>query len=75
MLLTAEIEVVIADTREKERIGKKWEGILVFLILSHVGLKVKGDLLAVAFQKDCFFREPNRPRGKVMECCLRSLSE
>lgn len=76
MPVTAEIEVEIANTRERgRREWKRREGILVGL-LSHL-CESKRRHVGYSFSKskDCFFRKPKSPRGKVMECNLRSISE
>ena len=48
MLLTAELEVGIGDTRERGCDGKG-EVIIGFSIFSHLSLKIKEDTIAIAF--------------------------
>lgn len=76
VLLTAELEVAIAYTRERGCGGGR-EVILGFSIFSHLSLKVKGDMFTIAFEKakTVSSGQSKSPKGKGIECSLGSLSE
>lgn len=77
MLMTIELEVWLWILARKRRWGHRREGILFFLILSYLSLKVKGDFFTIAFQKakTVSSGSPRVQERKMMECGLRSFSE